>query len=83
MSNVKNLKRIAELASQDAPFSENKNINKNTNTKTDKLVRNVPDVLKEQHKELLDNGYTELSFSKFMIEATAKQLKSLNRKYNK
>jgi hypothetical protein len=79
MTAIKNIKLIAEQASKGASLTEKSNTNKTTN----KLVRNVPNRLKEEHKELLDNGYTDLTFSKFMIEATAKHIKSINKKLNK
>jgi len=72
MTAIKNIKLIAEQASKGASLTEK---SKKSNT-TNKLVRNVPDRLKEEHKDLLDNGYTHLTFSKFMIEATAKHLES-------
>jgi hypothetical protein len=75
MSNLKNIKIIAEQASKGASLAEKNETSKTTN----KLVRNVPNRLKKEHKELLDNGYTNLTFSKFMIEATAKHLKSFNK----
>jgi hypothetical protein len=82
MSNLKNLKLIAEQASKGASLTE-KCTSSNSKKTSNKLVRNVPNRLKEEHKELFDNGYTELTFSKFMIEATVKHLKSLNKKLNK
>jgi len=82
MSKVKNLQLIAEQAAKGASLAEKSNSSNQKKT-SDKLIRNVPNRLKEDHKELLDNGYTELTFSKFMIEATAKHLKSLNQKFNK
>lgn len=82
MTAIKNIKLIAEQASKGASLTEKSNSSKSNKTKN-KLVRNVPNRLKEEHKELYDNGYTELSFSKFMIEATRKHLKSFNKKLNR